>query len=162
MNSQSKGPNVRRSPSRDLDGERGDAVLRELGLEEGQGEARADDRDVGPLAQQVGHAADVVLVAVGEHDRVDLVEAVPDPGEVGHDHVDTRLVLLGEEHAAVDDEQPPGVLEDGHVAADLAEAAQRNDPQPVAGQRRQRVAALAAWPAPAHRATPAADRGLDK
>ena len=33
--------------------------------------------------------------------------------------------VLGEQHPAVDDEQPAGVLEDGHVAADLAEAAQR-------------------------------------
>ena len=67
----------------------------------------------------------------------DLVEPVPDPGEVGQDHVDARLVLLGEEHAAVDDQQLAGVLEDGHVAADLAEAAQGDDAQAALGQRRR-------------------------
>jgi len=44
------------------------------------------------------------------------------------------VVVLGEEHAAVDDEQPTLVLEDGHVAADLAQAAQRDDPEAPRGQ----------------------------
>ena len=127
-----------------LDGDRGDAVLGELGLEEGEREARADDGDVGALAQEVRHPADVVLVTVGQHDGVDGVEAVPDPREVGEDDVDPRLVLVGEEHPAVDDEQPPGVLEDRHVAADLAEAAERDDPQTVAGEGGQLTAAAAA------------------
>ena len=123
------------SPSADLDGLRRDPVLLELGLDERQGQLGADHGDVGALAQQVGHAADVVLVPVGQHDRVDLVQPVPDPGEVGQDHVDAGLVLLGEQHAAVDDEQSPGVLEHGHVATDLAEPAERNDPQAALGQR---------------------------
>ena len=46
------------------------------------------------------------------------------------------VVVLGEQHAAVDDEQAAVVLEDGHVAADLAEAAERDDPQPSGRQRR--------------------------
>ncbi len=37
--------------------------------------------------------------------------------------------LVGEEHAAVDDEQTPVELEDGHVAADLADPAERDDAQ---------------------------------
>ena len=86
------------------------------------------------LAQQVGHGADVVLVAVGQHQRVDVVEAVPDRVEVGQDQVDARVVLLGEEHPAVDDQQASVVLEDGHVAADLAEAAERDHPQAALGQ----------------------------
>ena len=45
-----------------------DAVLLQLGLDHGQRQPRADQRDVGLLAQQVGHGADVVLVAVGQHD----------------------------------------------------------------------------------------------
>ena len=60
----------------DLDGLRGDAVLLELGLDEREGQLGADQRDVAAFAQQVGHAADVVLVAVRQHDRLDLVEAV--------------------------------------------------------------------------------------
>ena len=37
------------------------------------------------------------------------------------------MVVVGEEHAAVDDEQLAAVLDDRHVAADLTEAAQRDD-----------------------------------
>ena len=54
--------------------------------------------------------------------------------EVGQDQVDAGLVVLGEEHAAVDDQQPAVVLEDGHVAADLAEPAERDDPETALGQ----------------------------
>ena len=50
-------------------------------------------------------------------------------GEVRQDQVDSGLLLLGEEHAAVDDQQAAAVLEDRHVAADLAEAAERGDAQ---------------------------------
>ena len=60
--------------------------------------------------------------------RLDLVEPVSDRVEVGEDQVDARVVLLREEDAAVDDQQPLVVLEDGHVATDLAEPAERDDP----------------------------------
>ena len=101
---------------------------RQLGVEQGEGQLGADERDVAALAEEVRRGADVVLVAVGEHQRLDLVEAVPDRVEVGEDQVDARVVLLGEEDAAVDDQQPLVVLEDGHVATDLAEPAERDDP----------------------------------
>ena len=142
-NSQSNGAERAPVALGDLHGDRGDPVLVELGRDEGQGQPGPDDGDVGTLTQQVGHPADVVLVAVGEHDGVDAVQPVPDPGEVGEDQVDAGLVLLGEEHPAVDDEQPAGVLEDGHVAADLAQPAQRDHTQSLGGQRRQGVVAPA-------------------
>ena len=88
----------------------------------------------GSQLEQVGHRADVVLVTVREHDADDVVEAVPDRAEVGQDQVDAGLVLLGEEHAAVDDEDLAVDLEGGHVAADLAEAADRGDAE---GARRR-------------------------
>ena len=138
-------------PLADLDGLRGDPVLLELGRDEGQREPGPDQGDVRPLAQQVRHGADVVLVPVREHDRVDLVEPAADPGEVGQDHVDARLVLLGEEHPAVDDQQPAGVLVDRHVAADLPQAAQRHHAQ--AARRQGGECVLAPRTAPAHRAT---------
>ena len=100
-------------------------VLLQLRAEQRQRQLRADEGDVLPLAEEVRRRADVVLVAVGEDERLDVVEPVPDRLEVGEDQVDARVVLLGEEHAAVDDEQAAVVLEDRHVAADLAEAAER-------------------------------------
>src|SRR5690606_36698865 len=84
-----------------------------------------------------GHRADVVLVAVREHQGFDVVQAVPDVVEVRQDQVDPGLLLLREEHAAVDDQQPAGVLEDRHVPADLAEAAEGDDAQGSLGERRR-------------------------
>jgi hypothetical protein len=80
---------------RDLEGVRADAVLLELGLDQGEGELGADQRDVRLLAQEEGDAADVVLVAMGEDDALDVVETVPDGREVGQDQVDSGLLLLG-------------------------------------------------------------------
>ena len=42
-------------------------VFLALGVHEGEGQLGADQRDVRAQLEQVGHAADVVLVAVGEH-----------------------------------------------------------------------------------------------
>src|SRR6478735_7026965 len=114
--------------------ERLDAVLLELGLDEGEGQRGADERDVALEAQQVRDRTDVVLVAVRQDDGLDVVESVLDVGEVGEDEGEAGVVVLGEEHAAVDDEQPALRLDDGHVAADLAEPAERDDPQAVVGE----------------------------
>src|SRR5690606_4407436 len=61
----------------DLDQGRFDAVFPEFGGEQGQGEAGAYQRDIGAFPQQEGDAANVVFVAVREHDRLDVVEAPP-------------------------------------------------------------------------------------
>jgi hypothetical protein len=78
-------------------------------------------------------------VAVREHDGLDVVEPVGDGAEIGEDQVDAGLVVLREQHAAVDDEQPALVLEDRHVAPDGAEPAQRDDAQSVRRQLRRRT-----------------------
>ncbi len=113
--------------SRDDAGDRLDPVLLELGLDERDRQLRAEDRDVGLALEQVGDGADVVFVAVGEHEADDVVEAVVEVGEVGEDEVDTGLLLFGEEDAGVDDEDLAVVFEHGHVAPDLAEAAEGDD-----------------------------------
>ena len=59
----------------------------------------------------------------------DVIETVLDVAEIGQDEVDAGLVLLGEEHAAVDDQQLAVDLEDGHVPPDLAQATERHDAQ---------------------------------
>jgi hypothetical protein len=113
-----------------------DPVLLELLADQRQGQAGPDEGDVGPLLQQVRDAADVVLVPVRQDHPDHLVQAVADGREVGQDDVDAGLVLLGEQHPAVDDQQGAPVLEDGHVATDLAQPAQRHDPEAVLGQLR--------------------------
>ena len=89
----------------DLTQHRTDTSLLELGLHEGQRELASHQGDVLTQAQQIGHTPDVVLVPVSQDQGDDVVDAVLDGGEVRKDEVDTRLVLLREEHTAVDDEQ---------------------------------------------------------
>ncbi len=126
------------APLGHLDEHRLEPVFAALGGDQGQGEFRTDDRDVGPQLEQVGNAADVVLVRVGEHQRLDVVEPVFDVPQVRQDQIDAGLVVGGKHHPAVDDQQPAQVLENRHVAADFADAAQRGDPQPPGGQRARR------------------------
>ena len=76
----------------------------------------------------------MVLVRVGEHQRLDLVEAVLDVAQVGQDQVDAGFVVPGEQHPAVDDQQPAEMLENRHVPADFADPAKRGDPQAAGGQ----------------------------
>ena len=46
--------------------------------------------------------------------------------------------MLGEQHAAVHDQQPARVLEDRHVPADLTETAKRDDAQAATAKRGRR------------------------
>ena len=131
-NSQSNGPNELWSALDHLDGDRIEAMLGQLALHQGQGQPRADQRDVRALPEQVRDRADVVLVGVREDDRLDLVEPPLQVAEVRQDQVHAGLVGVGEQHAAVHDEQAAAVLEDRHVPADLAEPAERDDAQAVA------------------------------
>ena len=133
-NSQSNGPNELRLALHHLDRDRVEAVLGQLALHQGQGQPGADQRDVLALPEQVRDRADVVLVRVREDDRLDLVEPALQVAEVGQDQVHAGLVRIGEQHAAVHDEQAAAVLEDRHVPADLAEPAERDDAQAVAGE----------------------------
>ena len=104
-----------------------DPVLCQLRFDEGQGQLRPIQRDVFAQAQQVRDCTDVVLVAVGEHNAHHIGQAVLDVREVRQDQIHARLVLLGEEHTAVDDQQFPVEFEDGHVSADFAQAAEGNN-----------------------------------
>ena len=94
---------------------------------QGQGELGAVDghREV---AQQVGEAAGVVLVPVGEDDGVDPVGVLAEVGEVGQHQVDAGHVRIGEHDPDVEDEDPPVDLDAGAVPADLAQTAEEDDP----------------------------------
>ena len=106
----------------------------ELGLDQGKGELRADERNVPLAGEQERDRTDVVLMPVGEDDRLDVVQPPVEVGEVGEDEIDPRVVVLGEEDPTVDDEQPTGRLEDGHVA-DLPKPTESDNPQRPRRQR---------------------------
>ena len=68
-------------------------------------------------------------MAVGDHDRLDVVHPLAQVGEVGQHEVDPHLLRGREPQPRVDDDDPPVVLDDGHVLADLAHASEREDAQ---------------------------------
>src|SRR5262249_21249241 len=67
--------------------------------------------------------------AVGEDDRLDVVDAVAQIGEVRQHEVDSEHLRGWKHQARIDDDDPTVVLDDGHVLTDLAQAAQRQDAQ---------------------------------
>ena len=87
------------------------------------------DGHAGELRQDVGQPAHVVLVGVGDEEGLDALALVPQVGDVGHHEVDAEHLLVGEHQAAVDDDDLVAELEDRHVLADLADAAERDDAQ---------------------------------
>ena len=107
----------------------GDTVLLELRADEAERQARRDDALDVHLAEDVRQRADVVLVAVRQHDG----EHAPalEVGEVGQHEVDAQVLVAREREARVDDDHVVAELVDGHVLADLAEPAERNDAQGV-------------------------------
>ena len=80
------------------------------------------------LAHEVRQPADVVLVAVREHDAADHALAVLEVREVAEDEVDAEVLVAREREPGVDDDDRPVRLVDGHVLPDLAEPAERDDP----------------------------------
>ena len=134
----------------------GDPVLLELALQQLEREGRAVDRQMVELAEQVRQRADVVLVAVGEHDRFDAVDVLAHVVEVRQHQVDAGHVPRGERQADVDDEDASVDLDAGHVATDLPDTSEEDDATEVRvrGDRRPpapcaRARVLRRWPAPA-------------
>ncbi len=71
----------------------------------------------------------MVLVAVGDDDRLDVAGALAQVGEVGQHEVDADHLGRREAQADVDDDDPPVVLDDGHVLAYLPEPSEGQDAQ---------------------------------
>ena len=107
---------------------RSEAVLVELRLDEREREARRDHERHPHLAHEVRERADVILVAVREDDGAHHLLAVAEVREVGQDEVDAEMLVAREREPGVDDDDRSVRLVDGHVLADLAEAAERDDP----------------------------------
>ncbi len=126
MNSIVNGPTVTRSRGRTTCSDRAvEAVLLELRLDERERERRAVDRAVDER-QHVRHAADVILVAVRQHERGGAPFLLQ-IGEVRDDPVDAEQFGVGEHHAGIDDDRRLAPGEREHVHAELAESAERND-----------------------------------
>ena len=94
----------------------------QLPFQQAQGEGRAIDGHR-PAAQEVGQRPDVVLVAVGEQHRLQLIGEGLQVGEVRHDGVDARLVVGRKQLAAVHQEEAAGGVHHQGVHAELAKTA---------------------------------------
>jgi len=69
----------------------------------------------------------VIFVPVSNENRAKLVGALAYVGEIVDHDIDPVHLVVGKHQAAVDHDQVVVGLDDGHVPADLAAAAQRND-----------------------------------
>jgi len=115
----------------DLDQLRGaqQPVLVELRLRQPERQPRGQHLLDARLLHEKRQPADVVLVRVRQHDRLNAL--VGEVAEVRQDQVDAEVLVARERDAGVDDDPLVAELVDGHVLADLAEAAERDDPEGV-------------------------------
>ena len=100
----------------------------QLILEQLDGHAAAVDRRA-EFAQQVGQAADVILVAVGDEDAAHTVSVLEHVGEIRNHRVHARHGFIREDLATIDDDDVVAVFVGRHVLADFAHAAQRDHAQ---------------------------------
>ena len=103
-------------------------VFVELVFDVGQRELGAPDGNV-QFAENPGQGADVVFVAVGEHDAAHMLAIFEQVRNVGDDDVDAQQLGFGEHQAGVDHDDVIAAA-DGHaVHTELAHPAQRNNMQ---------------------------------
>ena len=95
------------------------AMLFELAFDVGKGELGAVDGNV-EFGEDPGQAADVVLVAVSEHDAADLAAVLDKIADVGHDNVDPEKLFFGEHEAGVDHENVVAEVQSQAVHTEFA------------------------------------------
>ena len=115
-------------------------VLVELRLHHREGQLGGDHLADLDLAENVRQRADVVLVAVREHDREQ--RPILEIREVRQHEVDAEVLVAREGEPGVDQDPLPVELVERHVLADLAEPAERNDAECVAHRARSVRAGL--------------------
>ena len=104
-------------------------VLLDLDAQQAAGQRGGVDRHAREVRQDVGQAADVVLVGMGDQEGPDLLAVLAQVGDVRDDEVDPEHLLVGEHESTVDDDDVVAVLEDVHVLADLPHASEGDDPE---------------------------------
>ena len=107
-------------------------VLAQLARREAEREIAAVHRHA-HLVEQPGKGPDVILVCVRQEDAAHLGGALLDVGQLRNDEVHAERLFLREQQAGVDDDEIGAVPQDGAVAAELADTAQRHDLQGSAG-----------------------------
>jgi hypothetical protein len=106
-------------------------VLLEFAAHHAHRERRAVDRREAEVGQQVRNGPDMVFVAVGQQDALDLVLLVVQIGDIGQYQIDPEHIGFGEHHAAVEQQDLLAALEHPHVAPNLAGTTERDHAQSV-------------------------------
>ncbi len=101
-------------------------MLFQLALNVGQGELGAVDRNV-ELGQNPGQAADMVFMAVREHDGAHVLPILQQIADVGDDDVHAQQLRFGEHESGVDDDDVIAPANRHAIHAKFAESAQRNN-----------------------------------
>ena len=99
-----------------------DAVLFEFGVDKGKRQCRTEKFDIFSTFQKVRHSTDVVFMAMSQNHADDILHAIVQIVEVRQNHVDAGLMLFGEQHSAVDDQDFAVDFEHGHVSTNFADA----------------------------------------
>ena len=103
-------------------------MLLELRADEADGErATVDRRRHAGFAKDERQRANVVLVAMRENDRLDVVGAIAQVREIRQHEVDSKHVGGWKHQPGIDHDDAAVGLDDSHVLADLAEATERQD-----------------------------------
>ena len=102
------------------------AMLFELAFDIGKGELGTVDGHV-ELGQDPGKAANVIFVAVGEHDRAHFGAVFEEIADVGDDDIHAEELFFGKHEAGVDHKNIVAKAEGHAVHAELAQAAQWYD-----------------------------------
>ena len=105
-------------------------VLVELGARHRDHQPAPVDRRgmlLAELTQHPGQCPEMVLVPVGDDDRLDLRSTLAQIAEVREHEIDPEHLGGREAKPGVDHDDPSAVLDDRHVLTDLAESAERKD-----------------------------------
>ena len=105
-----------------------EAVLVEFVFDVSQREFRAPNRDV-EIGKNPGQRADVIFVAVGEHNAADAMAIFGEIRNVGNDDIDAEQFGFGKHEAGVDDENVVSIANGHAVHTELAQAAEGDDLQ---------------------------------
>ena len=103
-----------------------DAVLLETALEDAERQARAVDRHM-DLLEDVWQGADMILMAVRQHNGLDLVTVLDEIADIRDDEIDAEHVFIREHQSRIDDENLIIHADDGHILADLPQASKGDD-----------------------------------
>src|SRR6478672_11523604 len=80
----------------------------------------------------------MILMPVREYQSAHMTSVLFEVRKIGSDNVNTQQLGIGEHHAGVDNDNVVTVAQRHGVHAELAKAAQRNDPKlPISHKKRQ-------------------------